>query len=37
VDKLSKMVEIVPCKKTLDDVGFAELFVNAIVMRYGVP
>jgi hypothetical protein len=37
VDKLSKMVELVPCRKTIDSVGFAELFVNAIVLRYGVP
>jgi hypothetical protein len=37
VDKLSKMVEIVPCKKTLDSAGFAEVFVNSVVLRYGVP
>jgi len=37
VDKLSKMVELVPCRKTIDSAGFAELFVNAIVLRYGVP
>jgi len=37
VDKLSKMVELVPCKKTIDAAGFAEVFVRSIVMRYGVP
>jgi hypothetical protein len=37
VDKLSKMVELVPCKKSIDAAGFAELFVNAVVFRYGVP
>ena len=37
VDKLSKMVEIVPCKKTIDSAGFAEVFVNSVVLRYGVP
>jgi hypothetical protein len=37
VDKLSKMVEFVPCKKSIDAAGFAELFVNAVVFRYGVP
>jgi hypothetical protein len=37
VDKLSKMVELVPCRLTIDSVGFAELFVNAVVLRYRVP
>jgi len=37
VDKLSKMVELVPCRKTIGATGFAEIFVHSIVMRYGVP
>ena len=36
VDKLSKMVELVPCKKTIDAVQFAELFVHSIVDRKSV-
>jgi hypothetical protein len=37
VDKLSKMVEFVPCKKTIGAEQFAELFVNSVVLRFGVP
>jgi hypothetical protein len=37
VDKLSRMIELVPCKKAIDAFAFAAIFVHNIVVRYGVP
>jgi hypothetical protein len=37
VDRLTKMVHFVPCKKTLDSKGFCQLFMENIVRLHGWP
>jgi hypothetical protein len=37
VDRLTKMVHFVPCKKTLDSKGFCQMFMDHIVRLHGWP
>jgi hypothetical protein len=37
VDRMTKMVHFVPCKKTLDSKGFCQLFMENIVRLHGWP
>jgi transposase InsO family protein len=37
VDRMTKMVHFVPCKKTLDSQGFCQLFMDNIVRLHGWP
>jgi len=37
VDRLTKMVHIVPTKDELDSIGFCELFIEHVIRLHGVP
>ena len=37
VDRFTKMARYIPCRKSIDSAGLADLLIDNIVARYGVP